>query len=133
VLELGTGVVWGDGELFVVEADESDGTFLGLGAYAALVTNVEPDHLEHYGSFAVLRSAFERFVAEAPGPRVVCADDPIAAGLGGVTYGTAEAADYRMVDVALGRSSVSFSIVHEGAALGTLRLPVPGLHNGLNA
>jgi UDP-N-acetylmuramate--alanine ligase len=133
VLTLGTGVVWDDGELFVVEADESDGTFLALGASAVLVTNVEPDHLEHYGSFAALRGAFERFVHDAPGPKVVCADDPIAAGLGGVSYGVSEQADYRMVDIALGRSSVSFSIAHDGSVLGTLRLPVPGLHNGLNA
>jgi UDP-N-acetylmuramate--alanine ligase len=133
VLELGTGVVWDEGDLFVVEADESDGTFLALGAYAALVTNVEPDHLEHYGSFDGLRTAFERFVAEAPGPHVVCADDAIAASLGGVTYGVSEDADYRMVDVTLGRSSVSFSVVHDGSVLGQLRLPVPGLHNATNA
>jgi UDP-N-acetylmuramate--alanine ligase len=137
VLELGTGVVWDEGELFVVEADESDGTFLELGAYGVLVTNVEPDHLDHYGSFDALRSAFARFVADAPGPKVVCADDPVAAGLaaevGGVTYGTAESADYRMTDIATARSTVSFSLVHEGAALGTLRLPVPGLHNARNA
>jgi len=77
VTDLGTGAAWDDGELFVVEADESDGTFLELGASVAVVTNVEPDHLEHYGDFDVLREAFARFLAEAPGPRVVCADDHV--------------------------------------------------------
>jgi len=133
VNEIGTGAVWDDGRLFVVEADESDGTFLELGAHAAIVTNVEPDHLEHYGGFDALVDAFRRFVDDADGPVVVCADDEISAGLGGITYGTSDGADYRMVDVESGRSTASFALEHQGERLGTIRLPVPGLHNARNA
>jgi UDP-N-acetylmuramate--alanine ligase len=134
VNEIGTGAVWDDGELFVVEADESDGTFLELGAYAALVTNIEPDHLDHYGSFDALLEAFRRFAAAAPGPVVVCADDVRSAALeGAVTYGTSGDADYRMTDVVAGRTSVSFAVEHDGARLGEILLPVPGLHNARNA
>src|SRR6185437_11720536 len=75
VNEIGTNAAWGDGELFVVEADESDGTFLRLGASVALVTSVDPDHLEYYGGYAVLKGAFSDFLASAP-RQIVCADDP---------------------------------------------------------
>ncbi len=70
------GAAVGSGEFLVVEADESDGTFVRLEAEAVIVTNVEPDHLEHYGGFDKLQDAFVRFVTQAPGPRVLCADDP---------------------------------------------------------
>jgi UDP-N-acetylmuramate--alanine ligase len=137
VNEIGTGAVWDEGDLFVVEADESDGTFVELGAEAAMVTNVEPDHLEHYGGFDGLLDAFRHFLADAPGPRVSCADDDVAAVLGrdagARTYGTADDADYRMVDVESGRSSVRFRLVRDGEPLGEVSLPVPGLHNARNA
>ncbi len=65
--EIGTGAVWdGRGDLLVVEADESDGTFLELPAEAVLVTNVEPDHLEHYGTFDALRAAFDPLPRPSP-------------------------------------------------------------------
>jgi UDP-N-acetylmuramate--alanine ligase len=133
VNEIGTGAVWDEGEWFVVEADESDGTFLELAPEAALVTNVEPDHLDHWGGFDALSKAFVGFLGEAPGPKVVCADDPLLAGLGHCTYGTSPAADFRMVDVRGGRSSVRFTVEHGGTALGEIVLPVPGLHNARNA
>ncbi|MEO7837177.1 MAG: UDP-N-acetylmuramate--L-alanine ligase [Acidimicrobiales bacterium] len=137
VNEIGTGAVWDQGPWFVVEADESDGTFLELGPEIAVVTSVEPDHLEHYGSFAGLVASFERFLAATPGPRVVCADDPVAKGLaqttGAFTYGTHEAADYRMVVLERGRSRVRFVVEREGVDLGEIVLPVPGLHNARNA
>jgi len=137
VNEIGTGAVWADGEWLVVEADESDGTFLELGAEAVVVTSVEPDHLDHYGGLDALVDAFGRFLADAPGPRVVCADDPVAHRLalatGATTYGTSDDAEYRMLDVARGRSSVRFTLRHGGRALGEVALPVPGLHNARNA
>jgi UDP-N-acetylmuramate--alanine ligase len=129
VNEIGTGAVWDDGEWFVVEADESDGTFLELAPEAALVTNVEPDHLEHYGGFEALSQAFVRFLAEVPGPKVVCGDDPLLASLSHTTYGTGPDAEYRMVDVVRARSSVHFTV----AGVGEVGLPVPGLHNARNA
>jgi UDP-N-acetylmuramate--alanine ligase len=133
VNEIGTGAVWDEGEWFVVEADESDGTFLELDREGALVTNVEPDHLEHYGGFDALVGAFERFLAETPGPKVVCGDDPRLAHLSASTYGTSPEADYRMVDVVGARSSVRFGVEHGGERLGDILLPVPGLHNARNA
>lgn len=134
---IGTGAVWSEGEWFVVEADESDGTFLELGAEAALVTSVEPDHLEHWGSWEALRGGFGRFLSAAPGLRVACADDPVAAELGkaagAITYGTGDEADYRMVEVAGGRTGIGFGVEHGGRRVADVRLPVPGLHNARNA
>ena len=78
--EVGTNAAYDDGEWLVVEADESDGTFLELAPEAAIVTNIEPDHLDHYGAFDALVAAFERFLERSRrAPRVVCADDPLAA------------------------------------------------------
>lgn len=134
--DVGSGAAWGEGEWLVAEADESDGTFLALRPQIAVVTNVEPDHLDYYGSLAALEDAFGRFLASA-GAAVVCADDPIAARLGrqvrAVSYGTSAAADYRMVDISGARSSSRFSIVHEGRSLGEFKLVVPGWHNARNA
>ncbi|HWW53452.1 MAG TPA: UDP-N-acetylmuramate--L-alanine ligase [Acidimicrobiales bacterium] len=137
VNDVGGGAVWDAGEWFVVEADESDGTFLALGADAALVTSVEPDHLEHWGSFELLVEAFERFLAAAGGPRIVCADDHwgavLAERVGAVTYGTSPGADWRVIDVTTERASISFGVEHEGGRAADIRLPVPGLHNARNA
>jgi UDP-N-acetylmuramate--alanine ligase len=137
VTAMGTGAVWDDGDWFVAEADESDGTFLELPRQAAIVTNVEPDHLEHWGDFDGLRAAFAAFVAATPGPVVVCADDEgsagLAAGTGAITYGTAAGARFRMVDVERTRRGTSFAL-HEGDEnLGTVVLPILGLHNARNA
>jgi UDP-N-acetylmuramate--alanine ligase len=121
---------------FVVEADESDGTFLELGAEVALVTSVEPDHLEFWGTFDDLRAGFARFLGDAA-VRVVCADDPVAAdlgrSLGAISYGTSEGADYRMLGVTGGRTGISFAVEHRGSVLGDVALPVPGVHNARNA
>jgi UDP-N-acetylmuramate--alanine ligase len=130
---LDSGSAWDGGEHFVVEADESDGTFVELAADGVIVTNVEPDHLDHWGSFDALREAFRRFVAEAPGPRVVCADDPGAAAIaaevaGCVTYGTAEGAAYRITDVVTDRDGVRFAVNGQPVSL-----PSPGIHNARNA
>lgn len=139
ILGFGPGGRWdGQGEWLVIEADESDGTFLALGAEATVVTSVEPDHLDFYGSEAAMRTAFERFVAEAPGPRIVCADDEGAAGLarqvdGVVTYGTSSAADLRIVSVAGERDAASFCIRTGASTEGPFRVAVPGLHNVRNA
>ena len=133
----GKSAAWRNGEWFVVEADESDGTFLELGAEAVVLTSVEPDHLDHHGSVDALRAAFVRFLAAAPGPRVVCADDEGAAraveGLDHLSYGTSPASRFVLDDVELGRSSVSFTLVDAGTELGRLRVEAPGLHNARNA
>jgi UDP-N-acetylmuramate--alanine ligase len=138
VNEIGTNAVWDEGEWLVVEADESDGTFLSLVPDIAVITNVEADHLDHYGSFDAVRSAFEEFAASARHHRVVGGDDPEAARIGVATgadvVGTGPASTHRIVDLELARSSVSFGLVGpDGAVLGRLAVPVPGLHNAKNA
>jgi UDP-N-acetylmuramate--alanine ligase len=141
VASLGTSARAGTDPVFVVEADESDGTAFVLPRVGAVVTNVEPDHLEHHGGFAALRSGFDRFVADTPGPVVMCLDDPVAAALARahrdhprlVTYGTNPAADVRLVDLSLERSAVSWAIEHRGRRLDGARLALPGVHNALNA
>ncbi len=136
--EVGTNAAYDDGEWLVVEADESDGTFLELAPEAAIVTNVEPDHLDHYGGFDALVAAFRRFLDEVPGVRVVCIDDPIAAELasavaGTRTYGWDERADYRVVDYVGDRRGSRFALRRGDEVLGVVELPVPGRHNVLNA
>jgi UDP-N-acetylmuramate--alanine ligase len=138
VNEVGTNAAYDDGEWLVVEADESDGTFLELEPDAAIVTNVEADHLDHYGGFSALVDAFERFLLEVPGTHVVCADDPILARLAGivpdtVTYGWNDGARYRVVGYEGGRAGSRFALEHEGRALGNVELPIPGRHNAANA
>ncbi len=137
VAGLASSAAWDEGEWFVVEADESDGTFLELGAEGVLVTGVEPDHLDHHGSVDALREAFARFLAGAPGPRVVCLDDPVAAALASeldcLTYGTGEGARFRVVDVELAPRTTSFRLCEGGAELGRFEVPAPGLHNARNA
>ncbi|HUO49872.1 MAG TPA: UDP-N-acetylmuramate--L-alanine ligase, partial [Acidimicrobiales bacterium] len=136
--EIGTNAVWDDGEWLVLEADESDGTFLSLAPEIAVVTNVEADHLDHYGGMAELEAAFDRFAA-APQLRtlVVGADDAGAATLGrrhgGVLVGTAPDAAYRLEELETGRDGARFVLSHEGSTLGRVVLPVPGVHNATNA
>ena len=137
VNEIGTGALWADGEWFVVEADESDRTFLSLDPEVAVVTNVEPDHLENYGNdVAELEAAFSQFASSAP-HAVVCADDPGSARLasfpGAVSYGTAPGADYRMTDVSLTMPVTAFDLNRAGRRLCRVELPAPGLHNARNA
>jgi UDP-N-acetylmuramate--alanine ligase len=135
--EVGSGAAWSDGEWLVVEADESDGTFLHLAPEVALVTSVEPDHLEHYGDVAHLQAAFSEFLAGAVATRIVCADDAVASRLGrsvrATSYGLSAGADYRMGDLVTGRSSCHFTVENGGDSLGRVTLAVPGAHNASNA
>ncbi|GAA1732983.1 UDP-N-acetylmuramate--L-alanine ligase [Isoptericola hypogeus] len=140
----------GDSDVLVAEADESDGSFLNYAPTVAVVTNVEPDHLDHYGSREAFEQAFERFAARiVPGGTLVaCADDPGSAALaaahraaGGavVTYGRADGPDpvahVRVAEVVPGAGTVTATLA--GGPLGdeprALRLDVPGAHNALNA
>jgi UDP-N-acetylmuramate--alanine ligase len=136
VNEIGTNAVWDSGEWLVVEADESYGTFKAIQPDLAVLTNVEPDHLDYYGTFEVLRDAFSDFVGGATIGAVVCSDDADAAFIGrahGATLvGEAADSDYRMEQVELLRSSVSFALRGRDGVLGTLHIGVPGLHNARN-
>jgi UDP-N-acetylmuramate--alanine ligase len=137
VNEVGTGAQWTGGEWLVVEADESDGTFLELPLYASILTNVEVDHLEHFGSFDAIVAAFDRYLAGIAGPRVVGIDDAIAAELAArhevVTYGTAAAARYRAVDITRQSGASVFVLSVDGEQRGPVRVPLRGLHNVRNA
>lgn len=133
------GAAVGSGEFLVVEADESDGTFVRLEAEAIVVTNVEPDHLEHYGGFQGLQDAFVQFVTQAPGPRVLCVDDPGSAALAEltaefnpITYGTAPGAQWQIVDPLPTPTGVSFTVSGPAGNL-EIRLGQPGMHNARNA
>jgi len=136
VNEIGGGAAWSGGEWFVVEADESDGTFLELPADIAIVTSVEPDHLDHYGTAAAIEDAFAQFLAGAA-TAVVSADDPVAARLGGavgaITYGTSPDAEYRIKDLTVERAHTQFVVVHGGHEIAHVQLPIPGAHNARNA
>jgi UDP-N-acetylmuramate--alanine ligase len=136
VNEIGSGAVWSDGEWFVVEADESDGTFVELPRDAVVLTNVEPDHLEFHGSFDTLLDQFEQFVDGVAGPTLVCADDELADRLGQAhgahSYGTSSKAEFRMEDVVLGRDGSAFELTRSGQHIGSVTLPLAGLHNARN-
>ncbi|RJK97186.1 UDP-N-acetylmuramate--L-alanine ligase [Vallicoccus soli] len=135
----------GSGDVFVAEADESDGSFLLYTPSGAVVTNVEPDHLDHYGTAEAVTAAFDAFAARIvpDGFLVACADDPGSAALaarvrerGGVavrTYGESEDADLRVDGLVLEGSGSRFEAVARGRRLGPVALQVPGRHNALNA
>jgi len=139
VNEVGTNAALDRGDRLVVEADESDGTFLELVPHDAIVTSVLPDHLDHYGNFAALVSAFERFLDAVPGLRVLCADDATTASLARglddrfVTYGFSDGSDYQMSAYEGGRLGTQFLLSCRGEPLGLVALPVPGQHNAVNA
>src|SRR4051812_16588667 len=140
--EVGSNAAYDEGEWLVVEADESDGTFVEIAPEAVLLTNVEADHLDHYGDMAALEAACARYLSSAPGPRLACADDPGAARLAAevsaagrpvVTYGEAPGADYRIEDYHGDRLGSCFRLLRHGGGPGGIILPAPGRHNARNA
>ena len=144
VTDVGTGAQWTNGDWLVVEADESDGTHLELPLHGAILTNVEADHLDHYGSFEGVVAGFDTFLGQVEGPTVVCGDDPIAAALadrhGAVTYGLGSNCDVRAVDVRASTGSFVFTLVGRAPddpsgieRLGDVKLPLRGIHNVVNA
>ncbi|MBN4046639.1 UDP-N-acetylmuramate--L-alanine ligase [bacterium AH-315-P15] len=144
----GTNAYLGQGEWMVVEADESDGTFVKLPATAAVVTNIDPEHLDHYGSFEAVKAAFLAFAENVPfyGFIVLCIDDPDVQALLGqienrrlITYGFSPQADVRGVDISFNAGVSHFSIEMNDRVKGghrrieALTLPMPGEHNISNA
>ncbi|MGY1838494.1 MULTISPECIES: UDP-N-acetylmuramate--L-alanine ligase [unclassified Modestobacter] len=140
--ESGSNAHAGEGDVFVAEADESDRSFLLLAPRAAIVTNVEADHLDNYGDLAAVEAAFDTFAHTVPadGFLVLCADDPGAARLAGVgaaarvrTYGLGEDADLRLTDLRVGPDGTRYTAVLDGRLLGEVRLQLPGEHMALNS
>ncbi len=144
----GTNARLGSGEWMVVEADESDGTFVKLPATIAVVTNIDPEHLDFYGSFDAVRRAFQAFVENIPfyGFAALCLDHPEVQAMIGrisdrrlVTYGFSPQADVRAANVRFAEGGARFDVVltdrtsETGRTIGDLRLPMPGRHNVQNA
>ncbi|MEN8376257.1 MAG: UDP-N-acetylmuramate--L-alanine ligase [Gemmatimonadota bacterium] len=138
----GSGLRLGARDLFVVEADEYDRSFHELQPTIAVVTNLEADHLDIYGTLEAVEEAFDTYVERVPpgGLLVACADDAGAARLAGrhpdlpvITYGLGEDAAVRAVDVRADGRGTAFTVLADGTELGDLRLSVPGRHNVLNA
>ncbi len=145
---LGTNARLGAGRWMVVEADESDGSFLKLPADVAIVTNIDPEHLDYYRDFDAIKAAFRQFVETVPfyGFSVMCTDHPVVHDMVGhiedrrvITYGENPQADVRLVDVDLSGGQVKFAVLIRNPAGGMaeridgLVLPMPGRHNALNA
>ncbi|MBV0895101.1 UDP-N-acetylmuramate--L-alanine ligase [Microbacterium sp. NC79] len=139
IASLGVSSAPGSDDLFVIEADESDGTFLLYDTSIALITNVDPDHLDHYGSRDAFDAAFATFANEAREAVVISSDDPGAVAVRErithphvITFGQAADADVRLHDVTSDATGVSFTITVAGQSV-SAHLPVAGLHNALNA
>ncbi|MEK7422581.1 MAG: UDP-N-acetylmuramate--L-alanine ligase [Actinomycetota bacterium] len=137
VTDTGTGAQWTGSDWLVVEADESDGTHLELPLDGTVVTNVEVDHLDHYGTFAAIRHSFDTYLGQVPGPKVLCFDDPVCRELAdvhaAVTYGTGEGAAVRATDIEEVAGSLRFVVEQRGVRLGIVELPLRGIHNVRNA
>ena len=144
----GTNARLGAGDWMVVEADESDGTFLKLPADVAIVTNVDAEHLDHFKTFAAVQDAFLAFIENVPfyGFAVMCTDHPIVQRLVGrvedrriITYGENPQADVRLAELEHGDGRSCFSVLFRNRAgetvhtVSDLVLPMPGRHNALNA
>ena len=142
--ESGSNAHDGSGRIFVAEADESDGAFLVYSPFGALVTNVEADHLDNYGTEEAYRAAFGEFLEriDPAGFLVACVDDPGAAalaelarsrGLAVVGVGESAAADLRAEDLEFAGSTSRFTVVDHGRRLGEVSLQIPGRHYVLDA
>jgi UDP-N-acetylmuramate--alanine ligase len=141
---LGRAATWSSGDLFAVEADESDGTFLRLDAEVAVITNIDEDHLDHWGDIAAIEAAFGEFATQAP-RAVVCIDDPRVDGLadpravavaersGAVTVGEHASARYRIHDVEVHRLTTAFGLEVDGREVGPVQIGTPGRHHARNA
>ncbi len=143
----GTNAKVGTGDWIVVEADESDGTFLKLKSTCAIVTNIDPEHLDHYGDFDAVKKAFRDFVENIPfyGFAAVCIDHPEVQAMAArvenrrlVTYGVNPQAEVRAHNISMGPDGARFGVVMHGRdgdfiSLDDLHLPMAGTHNVQNA
>jgi len=137
---IGTNAKAGSGELLVAEADESDGSFLKLTPTIAVVTNIDPEHLDHYGSHDAIKTAFVEFSQRVPfyGLAVMCLDHPHVQAIlpridrRHVTYGTTPQADYMALEPTFHGTRTSFTVMRRNESLGRFEVHVPGRHNVLN-
>lgn len=139
LLDLGTGARWSGSEFFVVEADESDGTHVRLPLAAGIVTNIDVDHLDHFGTFDAVVESFVDFLGGLGAPRVVNLDDPVSASLlarlpavGTVTYGSDPRADWRWSSVEAVGARTRFQLRAPDGVVREVDLPLRGEHNVSN-
>jgi len=138
---LGSNAKLGKGQLMVVEADESDGSFLRLSPAIAVITNVDPEHLDYYGTVEALQQAFVDFADRVPfyGLAVLCVDHPVVQhlipriGKRHTTYGLSPQAEWRADDIRHAPFQSRFTVSHKGKQQGEVTLRMVGAHNVLNA
>lgn len=138
----GTNAKMGQGDWFVAEADESDGSFLNLPSDYVIVTNIDPEHMDYYGSEERLYGAFTQYINQIPetGAAVVCGDHPGVQRIlpdcksRVVTYGENESNDYRVTNIKMDENGATFDVIRpDQAILAGVKLPLLGRHNVLNA
>jgi UDP-N-acetylmuramate--alanine ligase len=138
---INTNTILGKGDFMVVEADESDGSFLKLSPTIAVVTNIDPEHLDYYGTIDEIKRAFITFANKIPfyGLVILCLDNPHVQDLiphlekRFLTYGLTPQADLQATDISARGFSMSFTVLCRKEELGRVEIPLPGMHNVLNA
>ena len=138
---LGTNARLGEGDFLLAEADESDGSFLQLTPTIAVVTNIDNEHMDYYGTFDELKSAFRNFLDKVPfyGRAILCVDDTEVAGMLAdlerpvITYGLTAQADVRATDIFHEGFTSRYTASLDSEVLGEVQLPVPGVHNVFNS
>ena len=140
LVDRGSGARWSGGDVLVVEADESDGTHLTLPLVGTILTNIDRDHLDHYGGFDELVRGFETYLLGIEGPRVVCVDDPTIAAIVDrnpspwwVTYGSSNRAQVRFHDVRSSDGVTTFAVRDQWGREHSVVSPLRGVHNVSNA
>jgi UDP-N-acetylmuramate--alanine ligase len=137
----GSNTKLGQGDILIAESDESDGSFMVLSPTIAVVTNIDYEHIEHYGDMDTLRKAFIEFINKIPfyGLAALCLDDEEIQGIipflkkRYLTYGMSSQADLRAADIERDPSEVGFEIIFHNQSLGRVVVGMPGSHNALNA
>ncbi len=141
ILDAGSGAISGLGDYMVAEADESDGSFLRLMPAVAVVTNIDREHIQHFGTMAALEAAFLEFVDRVPfyGAAILCVDDPAVARLAGRaarrvrTYGLSAGAEVQAAEVTASGTTVRYTTLVGGRRVGDIVLGMPGRHNIQNS
>jgi UDP-N-acetylmuramate--alanine ligase len=137
----GSNAKLGQGDILVAEADESDGSFLALSPAIAVVTNIDHEHMDHYGEMEIIRETFVHFINNIPfyGTAILCLDNEEIQGIiprlkkRFLTYGMTSQADLKGRDLEKERLGVSFEALYQNSSLGRIVVGIPGEHNMLNA
>jgi len=136
---LGTNARWdSEGDFFVAEGDESDGTLINYHPTHAIVLNIEPEHLDFYKDLAAIDAVYSKLISQTSGPVFYCADDEgarrVCAGHpGSVSYGHSAGAEYRLASLKTENFRSHFSVFHKGRHIGEISMNIPGAHNAVNA